>query len=180
MPYPLLTERLSIQPLALPDADAFVSYRQDPDIARFQSWEPSYSKAQAIELIASQSGVDLPSQGQWMQLALHHRASGDLVGDLALHSLAENLVGYEIGFTISKKYQGQGFAKEAAQKLMSHLVLLGARKFVASTDRRNTASIKVLTALGFQQQPLKSWTEEFKNELVAVDYFEATSPTTSG
>jgi RimJ/RimL family protein N-acetyltransferase len=174
MLYPLLTERLRIAPLALPDLESFLAYRQDPEIARFQSWEPSYSKKQALELIESQVGVVLPSKGQWLQLAIHHQASAELVGDLALHALEENNSWFEIGFTIAKKYQGQGFAKEAALRLMNELDFQGATKFIATTDSRNIASIKVLTALGFQQQPLKGWSEEFKNELVTVDYFETT------
>ena len=174
MLYPLLTERLSIAPLALPDLESFLAYRQDPEIARFQSWEPSYSKEQALELIESQVGVVLPSKGQWLQLAIHNQVSSELVGDLALHSLEDNNSRFEIGFTIAKKHQGQGFAKEAALRLMDELGFQGATKFIAATDSRNIASIKVLTALGFQQQPLKSWSEEFKNELVTVEYFETT------
>jgi RimJ/RimL family protein N-acetyltransferase len=55
---------------------------------------------------------------------------------------------------------------------MNELGFEVATKFVAATDNRNKASIQVLTALGFQQQSMKGWTEEFKNELVTVDYFE--------
>ena len=174
MPYPLLTDRLSIEPLAMRDLDSFVSYRQDAEIARFQGWEPSYSKAQAIDLIESQTGVELPSKGQWLQLAIHNRVSGEHLGDLAIHRLEDTDPTYEIGFTIAKKHQGNGFAIEAAGKLMNYLRLGEATKFIATTDRRSTSSIKVLTGLGFEIQPSKSWTEEFKNELVTVDYFETT------
>jgi RimJ/RimL family protein N-acetyltransferase len=174
MPYPLLTDRLSIEPLAMRDLDSFVSYRQEPEIARFQGWEPSYSKAQAIDLIESQTGVELPSKGQWLQLAIHNRVSGEHLGDLAIHRLEDTDPAYEIGFTIATKHQGNGFAKEATRELMNYLRLQGATKFIAATDRRNTSSIKVLTGLGFEIKPSKSWSEEFKNELVTVDYFETT------
>jgi RimJ/RimL family protein N-acetyltransferase len=43
---------------------------------------------------------------------------------------------------------------------------------MATSDRRNIASIKVLNSLGFEQRADKSWGEEFKGELVTVDYFE--------
>jgi RimJ/RimL family protein N-acetyltransferase len=172
MSYPLLTDRLSIQPLTLADIETFVAYRQDPEIARYQSWDPRYSKAQAVELIESQAGVLLPGQDQWLQLAIHNRISGELVGDLAIHSIEDNHSIFEIGFTIARKQQGQGFAKEAAQKLLAHLELQGATKFFASTDSRNTPSKKLLTELGFELQPSKGWTEQFKGELVTVEYFE--------
>ena len=70
MAYPILTERLSIRPLAMVDLDTFVSYRQDPEIARFQSWETTYSKNQAIDLIESQAVSVLPKKGEWLQLAI--------------------------------------------------------------------------------------------------------------
>jgi aminoglycoside 6'-N-acetyltransferase len=95
------------------------------------------------------------------------------VGDIAIKSVEDADATFELGFTIAKPHQGQGFAKEAASKLMSYLVSeAGAKKFIATTDSRNSASIKVLAALGFQKKDSKSWTELFKNELVAVDYFE--------
>ncbi len=172
MSYPLMTERLSIQPLSLTDLDSFVAYRQNPEIARYQSWEPSYSKAQAKELIDSQDGVLLPGKDQWLQLAIHDQTSKELVGDLAIHAIeADNSI-FEIGFTIASEHQGKGLATEAAQKLLAHLELQGATKFFAYTDSRNTPSIKLLTVLGFELQPSKGWTEQFKGELVKVECFE--------
>jgi aminoglycoside 6'-N-acetyltransferase len=173
MQYPLLTERLSIRPLVLADLDSFVGYRQDPSIARFQSWEPAYPEHQARELIESQAGVFIPDKGQWLQLGIHNLVSDELVGDLALHSVVEGEGIFELGFTIAKRHQGQGFAKEAAAMIITHLVAeVGATKFVANTDRRNAASIAVLLALGFRRDSSRTWEENFKNEDVIMDYFE--------
>ena len=173
MTYPLLTPRLSIEPLKLSDLDAFVSYRQEAQIARFQSWDTNYSAEQAVELIESQAGVLLPKQGQWLQLAVHEQISGELVGDLALHLFLESESVFELGFTLASKHQGQGFAREAASRLMSFLFSeVGANKIIANTDRRNISSIKLLLNLGFELHPTKSWTEDFKNEIATVDYFE--------
>ena len=176
MDYPLLTKRLSIRPLGMEDLDSFVSYRRDPDIARFQGWEPTYNKNQALELLESQAGLELPAAGQWLQLAIHNRVDGALVGDLALHLVSDGETVFELGFTIAREHQGNGFAKEATSALIQDLITRGATKFSATTDRRNLASIKVLTSLGFDIKPSKSWTEEFKNEIVTVDYFEKTTP----
>ena len=155
------------------DLDTFVAYRQDPDIARFQGWEISYSKNQAIDLIESQAGSVLPFKGEWLQLAVYSLVGQEHVGDLAIKSVEDEDSTFELGFTIAKQYQGQGFAKEAASKMMSYLGLeAGAKKFIATTDSRNTPSIKVLSKLGFKQNVSKGWTESFKNEEVEVDYFE--------
>ena len=173
MTYPLLTPRLSIEPLKLSDLYTFVGYRQDANIARFQSWDTTYSAEQAVELIESQTGVMLPDEEQWLQLGIHDRTSGELVGDLALHSQKDSQSVFELGFTIASQHQGKGFAREAASRLMSFLFSkAGAEKIVANTDRRNTASIRLLLSLGFKSHPEKSWTENFKNEIVTVDYFD--------
>lgn len=172
MVFPLLTERLSIEPLAMVDLETFLAYRQDPEIAKYQGWEPSYSGEQAVDLIQSQAEIEFPQADQWLQLGLHLVSSGKLVGDLALHALDENDV-FEIGFTIARQHQGFGYAKEAASKLLEYLFTeAGAKKVFATSDRRNQSSINLLRTLGFQQQLDKTWVEEFKGETVTVDYFE--------
>ncbi|MDP4586185.1 MAG: GNAT family N-acetyltransferase [Microbacteriaceae bacterium] len=173
MSYPLFTERLSMGPLSSTDVDSFVHYRRDPVIARFQGWETTFSDGDARELLESQAGVSIPEKGQWLQLAIHDRVTGELVGDLALHSVVGEDTIFEIGFTIAKEHQGQGFATEAASRLMNHLFAeVGATKLVAKTDSRNTASIAVLVALGFVGNPSQSRTENFKNEDITMDHYE--------
>jgi RimJ/RimL family protein N-acetyltransferase len=173
MTYPLLTARLSIEPLSLRDLEAFVEYRRDPVIARYQSWDTSYSASQGAELIASQEGILLAAKDDWLQLAIHDRLNGVLVGDLAIHLLDEEDCSFELGFTIAIAFQGNGYAFEACSALMNYLFLeVGAKRLTASTDRRNLRSIKLLDALGFQLEPSRTFTEEFEGEIVTVDEFE--------
>lgn len=180
MTYPLLTPRLSIEPLKRSDLDTFVGYRQDAEIARFQSWDTTYSAEQAVVLIESQAGVKLPKEGQWLQLGIHDQICGELVGDLALHLVSESQSIFELGFTIASQHQGKGLGREAASRLISFLFSeVGAEKIIANTDRRNTASIRLLLSLGFKFHSDKSWTENFKNEIVTVDYFDCLSQSNS-
>lgn len=176
MSYPLLTQRLSIEPLSRQDLDKFIAYRQDPQVARFQSWDVSYSEQQALELLESQLNVLLPTAGNWLQLAIHDRLTGELLGDVAIHTLNNEGTSFEIGFTLVKDNQGKGIAKEAVGRLVRYLFDdVGATSIVANCDQRNSAAIKLLLSLGFDQVRSKSWTENFKNELVNVDHFELLS-----
>ena len=171
----MLTERLSIEPLALSDLEPFVKYRQDPAIARYQSWDASYSLDQGLALTESQAGVLMPEKGDWLQLGTRDRNSGLLVGDVAIHALEHQKDCFEIGFTVAKEFQGLGYAREAVNKLLESLVTeVGAKRFIATPDSRNEASIRLLVSLGFQQNESKTWTEEFKGETVMVFYFEKT------
>lgn len=176
MNFPLLTNRLSIEPLSSRDLDIFVRYRQDPEIARYQSWETNYSREDALQLIQAQAAETFPEKGQWLQYAIHLLKTQELVGDIGLHRLAEEEFVFELGFTVAREHQGQGIAKEAISRLMSELFEgHSARKIIATTDERNTASIKVLTGLGFLPNQAKDWTETFKNEQVRVLYFETSA-----
>jgi RimJ/RimL family protein N-acetyltransferase len=173
MDFPLSTQRLRLAPLTLADLSGFVAYRSDPEIARYQSWDAPYSEAKAFELISDQINVSLPTKGDWLQIGIHLSETDELVGDLALHQLDDLTPGFEIGFTVARKHQNLGYAREAASRLIDELSnALGVNRFVATADRRNIASIKVLSALGFTQPADKSWEEQFKGELVTVDYFE--------
>lgn len=176
MRYPLLTERFSIEPLAAGDLRAFVRYRQDPAVARFQSWEPTYSETEALELVTSQAGISTPEPGDWLQLAIHDLQGGALLGDLALHAIHDEHNAYEIGFTIAGEHQGQGIAREAAARLLKSLFQeQNAISIRACTDRRNEPSINLLLSLGFKLA--KSWVEFFKGEEVTVDQYEIARPT---
>jgi RimJ/RimL family protein N-acetyltransferase len=173
MDFPLSTQRLSLAPLTLADLSGFVAYRSDQEVARYQTWDAPYSEAKALELIANQINVTLPAKGDWLQIGIHLSETDELVGDLALHQLDDQKPGFEIGFTVARQHQNLGYAKEAAARLIGELKdALGVNRFVATSDRRNVASIKVLSSLGFTQRADKSWEEQFKGELVTVDYFE--------
>ena len=73
------TARLVLRPLAPADLDAFVAYRRDPDVARYHSWDTSFSRADAEAVL---------EPGDWSQVAIADRASGVLLGDCAVHALA--------------------------------------------------------------------------------------------
>ena len=166
--FPLLTQRLSISPLQLSDLDAFIGYRQDPEVARFQSWDPSYSTAQGADLIQSQHGVDFPAPDEWLQIGIRLRANSELVGDLALHAM-QGPGEFEIGFSVATEHQGQGYAFEAAKALLDKLFQeREALSVVAYTDARNSPSKVLLRKLGFVEETTKSWIEEFKGETASV------------
>ena len=107
--------------MALADLDEFVAYRRNETVARYQSWGVDYSLEQGKSLIDSQIGITFPTSENWLQLGLRNRFDGHLVGDVAIHNLGESEATVEIGFTISKPYQGKGFAKEAVSEVMAYL-----------------------------------------------------------
>ena len=173
MDYPLLTPRLRIQPLESRDLDAFVSYRREPEVARYQSWEVDFSFDQGRALVDSQAGIIFPEKGEWLQLGLRLIETDELVGDVAIHLVEAEPDEVEIGFTIATRHQSQGLAKEGVSRVLEAIAEFGyTSRFVAHTDERNLGSIALLQALGFSERPAKSWVEQFKGETVRVLRFE--------
>jgi RimJ/RimL family protein N-acetyltransferase len=83
------------------DVPAFAAYRSDAEVARYQSWEPTYSLADGERLVASQQGVDFGDPGPWVQVAAIDRVSGALCGDCAVRVAPDQPRTAEVGVTLA-------------------------------------------------------------------------------
>lgn len=172
MPYPLRTPRLALSPLTTGDIPAFVAYRQDTDVARWQGWDPSYNETDAAELIASQPTTELPSSGGWLQLAIRNPEDGTLYGDIAIHSLDEFHDTFEIGVTLAQSNQHRGIAREAVTRVLDHLFTsTNAHRVTANCDTRNAPVAKLLTAVGMQKESTETNGEFSKGEWITLDNY---------
>ncbi len=146
----LRTERLDLRPLEADDIAAFVAYRRDPEVARFQGWEPTYTTADAEDLVDAQpAGIETP--GEWLQLAIIERASGTLCGDCAVRLDPVQPRTAEVGITLARAHQGRGIAREAVDALLEWLFGEQAlHRVFAQTDDRNTAVHHLFEHLGFR------------------------------
>lgn len=161
----LVTARLLIEPLGSADLDAFVDYRRRPEVARYQSWDESYSRENGLELVARQPD-SFPAAGQWMQLAM--RDGKQLVGDLALHTLADQPDSYEVGVTVG--VPGCGYATEGMLALLAHLFEhRNAHRVIARSDARNAPVSALLTRVGFRHEGRAVAADWFKGEWTTVD-----------
>jgi len=173
--FPLRTERLLLSPLEPGDREVFLSYRQDPEIARWQSWDPDYSAEQADALLAGQPTAVVSSGGQWLQIGVR-AIDGQLMGDVAVHSLAEQPDTFEIGVTLARSYQGHGFAREAVRAVSGTLFHNGAHRVMAQTDARNVASARIFEALGFRHEARHIEADWFKGEWTTLDVWALLQP----
>jgi RimJ/RimL family protein N-acetyltransferase len=164
----LATDRLTIAPLAADDAAAFAAYRQRAEIARYQSWETSYSLENARDLVARQAGWVLPPAGEWLQLGVH--SDNDLVGDVAIHLLDGQPATWELGVTFA--VQGEGYATEALAAVIGHLFERhDAHRVIAFCDSRNTRVHDLLERVGLRQESRQVQADWFKGEWTTLDGF---------
>jgi aminoglycoside 6'-N-acetyltransferase len=152
------------------DVPVFAAYRSDPEVARYQSWTPPVTPQEAAALVKEFTADD-PSVPGWFQYAIAMRAADtELIGDIGVH-LHENMMQAEIGFTIAAQYQGHGYATEAVQAMLHHLLTVRRlRRISAECDARNTASARLLQRVGFRPEGLRrqhTWTKgEWTDDLL--------------
>lgn len=146
---PIQTARLVLRRFTREDLEAFQGYRSDPVLARYQGWEPMPDE-QARSFLAGQARQALGAAGQWLQVAVTRRETGEVIGDLGLCVVDESEGVVALGFTVARSAQGRGYATEAVNAVLE--ALLGQRSVgsvVAVTDARNAASVALLRRVGF-------------------------------
>jgi RimJ/RimL family protein N-acetyltransferase len=160
---------LVIAPLAADDIAAFVAYRRDPDVARYQSWSPEFDDADAGRLLEAQAGRDFPEAGEWMQFALRS-PSGELLGDLAVYVFDDQPDTYELGVTVSPGAQGRGVARSGLVAAIDHLVAVrGAHRVILTLDERNEPMRRVCAGIGLRHEGTAREADWFKGEWTSVE-----------
>jgi aminoglycoside 6'-N-acetyltransferase len=153
MAFHLETDRLILRAFQDDDLYSFVAYRSDPAVAHYQSWEAPYSPVQAAEFIEELKGVQPGQPGEWYQVAIALKTTGEMIGDCAFHVLAEDPLQAEMGFTLAALYQGQGYGSEAVTCLLAYLFDdLSLHRVRAFCDVENLASARLLERVGLRRE----------------------------
>ena len=146
---PLRTDRLLIRGAAPEDADALFERRNEPEVARYQSWTVPYPPERVDAMLADLDALDGPTDDEWWMATVVEIATGTIVGDLALR-LSWDGRAAELGYTLHPRFWGRGYATEAVEALVDHLVdREGVRRLSAMTHPDNMASVRVLERVGF-------------------------------
>lgn len=152
-PLVLETQRLILRPFEDSDLEAFAAYRSDPEVARYQGWEAPYTLEQAAAFVAEMRETAPGTPGAWYQLAVERKGSPGLIGDCAFQLLARFPGQAEIGVTLAREHQGQGYAAEALACLLDYLFgELHLHRVVAACDVENHASARLLERIGMRRE----------------------------
>ena len=150
--FPLHTPRLILRRFSEADVPPLLAYRNDPVVARYQSWE-SCVLAEAMEFIRHHQLQAAGVPGQWLQIAIAVKDTGALLGDCAFKIQDNDPRQATIGVTLARENHGQGFATEALACLLDALFeRLKQNRVVADTDVENTASWTLLERLGLKRE----------------------------
>jgi RimJ/RimL family protein N-acetyltransferase len=174
--YPRRTARLTLRLMRSSDAEAHTAYRNDPEVAKHQLWELPYPVEKAVASFAEQDDRDDIVPGEWTTLAVE--LDGTLIGDVVTNVDPTGGVA-EIGFTLARRFQGHGYATEAASTLVEDLVeRVGVGRVYGELDPVNVASQRVLENAGlvFEAVTRRSflwrgeWTDNMHYGATAEEY----------
>ena len=151
--FPLQTDRLLLRSFQERDLETFAAYRSDPEVARYQGWDVPYPLERAAMFIAEMREKQPGIPGEWFQIAIERKQEAGLIGDCVFRIQAHDARQAEIGFTLSRKYQRQGYATEAVTGLLNYLFeMLNLHRVTAICDAENHASARLLEGIGMRRE----------------------------
>jgi RimJ/RimL family protein N-acetyltransferase len=150
---PIETERLTLRGHVADDLDDVFAYHSLPEVTRFLYWEPR-TWDEVREVIATKARqTSLSREGEGLTLAVVLRAERTVIGDVHLQWLSERHRQGELGFVFHPKYQGRGYAAEAARVMLRlGFAELGLHRIIGRCDALNVASARLMERLGMRRE----------------------------
>ena len=149
MEYIFETERLRIRKFVVEDAQALYENHLEEEVKK---WIPNESYADIEETQdAINFYVDCVNNKRLPYvLAVELKETGKLIGDTGVNEVEGKINEVEIGYGISKKYSGKGYATELLNAMTEFIVLtFGIDVLYGRVMRGNNASVRVLEKNGY-------------------------------
>lgn len=169
---------MTLRRLSPGDLAAFQAYRHDPEVGRWQGWQPQ-SDALALAFLNEMATCPMFAPGTWTQLGIAHAQTGQLIGDVGIH-ISDDAETAEFGFSLARGAQGRGLASAAVREAVQWVFEQTPVQCVhAQTDSRNLACIRLLERLGATR--LATIETEFRGEpCTEIRYELARRPAAAG
>lgn len=152
MPH-IQTDRLMLIPFTIEMMEAAVSSKRKLEQATVYSVAEEYPSEDYKEILPFkiQRYRQYPEENKWEGLIVH-KENQKIMGDMGFRRSTDNPEELELGYSIVPVYQGQGYATEMAQAIISWGVTqTGIERIIASCDNDNQASIRVLEKAGMKK-----------------------------
>lgn len=151
-PEPFSTSRLDALPLDVAHAEEMAAVLFDPALHAYTGGAPEDATALLARYERQTAGSPDPAE-LWWNWVLRVRADGSLAGYVQA-TVRDSRA--EVAWVVGTRWQGRGYAKEAATGLVRHLLDRGAvRTVVAHIHPDHAASAAVASAAGLL--PTDEW-----------------------
>lgn len=143
----MTAKHVYLRPIRKDDIFAIHLYASDSETTKYMLWGPN-SYQETINYVESTLALPHLIPIKIYRFGIILRYSDDLIGMIDL-TLKSKHIG-ELGYIINRSYWGRGYASEAAHLLVDcGFKTLGLTRILATCDRRNIASYRVMEKNGF-------------------------------
>lgn len=140
------TQRLMLRRFAADDGDALYDYLSDAETVKYEPYAP-FTLEQAKAEAARRAG----DEAFW---AVCEKSSGGLIGNIYFsRQQPEEFLAWEIGYVFNRRFGGQGYATEAANRMLRYgFEQCGAHRIEAWCNPENTRSWKLLERIHMRRE----------------------------
>ncbi|MGJ8527676.1 GNAT family N-acetyltransferase [Maritalea sp.] len=150
---PIETERLVLRLPQLDDVDALMEYSQDADVCRYLPYEPRSRQEIEASMERRMGFTEFTPEGLPLFLHVELKETGEMMGELLLFSRNVEARQGEIGYVFNPRFQGKGYAFEAASALMDAAFKeANLHRIEAKCSAVNTSSWKLMEKLGMRRE----------------------------
>ena len=143
------TARLRLRPINREDASLLHRLSNNPEVMKHINGGKSLSKEETKADLKNRLQALTDVFGYWM---IERADDNEFVGWVALKKLDQTSK-IEIGYRLLEEFWGNGYASEAASKLLEYAFLtLNLKEVVGVSLEENSRSLKVLKKLGMQYE----------------------------
>jgi|SRR5699024_6213705 len=156
----LETDRLMLRPITLDDAEDLFEYASDPENTRHTF--PTHQSIEETEWVISNLFMSSPLGN----FAIELKKNGKMIGTCDLR-VNESEKSAELAYAINKKYWGNGYAPEAAKKLLELAFQdLKIERLWAKFSSENPASGRVMEKIGMEKEGILRHTKNLCGDFV--------------
>ena len=167
---PLVTERLTLRLLHRDDVDAVYGWMSDPEVVRYQLYEPRSRETVAEKVAEYGASTTLAVDGDYIQPAIV--VDGVVAGAMYFKLASVDDLTAEIGWALARGFQGRGYANEASSALLDLAFgPLGLHRVFAELDPRNAGSVALCLRLGMRHEAHFVEHMAFKGEWADTDIY---------
>ncbi len=148
----LESERLILRRLTLDDAEAmFGNWASDDEVTRYLTW-PTHKTVDDSKRFISYC-IENYGNAAFYNWAMELKDTHELIGNVAIVNVFEETCSMELGWVIARKCWGNGYAPEAARRIMDLLFdEVGVNCIFAKHDVNNPKSGRAMRKLGMKYE----------------------------
>lgn len=144
----LNTQRLYLRKMKVSDSQSLFEIWSDPDVTKFMNIANFTNEKQAKEMIELLD--ELSNENKAIRFSMVELKSGEIIGTCGFNMIDFENDKTEIGYDLSKKHWGMGYASEGIRALIHYAFeILNLNRIEAKVEPANSNSIRVLQKLNF-------------------------------